>query len=282
MMRVLLTGARGQLGRQLGETAPDRVALVAPDRGELDLAEPASILAAVRRHAPEVVVHAGAYTAVDRAESERELALRVNAEGTRALAEAAASVGARVLYLSTDYVFGHGHDRPISPTAERAPLNVYGESKARGEDAILEVLGAAGTVVRTSWVYGPVGHNFLRTMQRLMMEREHLRIVADQVAVPTSTKTLAEGVWALLEEPSAGSVVHLTDAGTASWFDFAVAIRDALRRAGRRPAVTRIEPIATEDYPAAAERPRYSRLHLDRPAPHWTERLVEVQAAADE
>lgn len=279
MTRVLLTGGSGQLGQQLLATVPDGATVIAPPRTELDLRSPGAVRARVEAEEPDVVLHAGAYTQVDKAESEPELVLRVNAASTRAAAEGAAAVGARLIYVSTDYVFGRGHDCPIAPNAERAPLNVYGDSKARGEDAVQEVLGPEGVIVRTSWVYGSVGQSFYRTMRRLMAEREELRIVADQVAVPTSTTTLAEALWSAVTAPSGEAIQHATDAGVASWYDFAVAIREGLEATGAPLALRRLAPIPTEAYPTPAARPRFSRLAMTGAAPHWQARLREHLAA---
>jgi dTDP-4-dehydrorhamnose reductase len=300
-MRVLLTGAGGQLGQALLASAPARLGdqpleLVATGRRELDLADAAACRAFVRQLQPDWVLNAGAYTAVDQAEREPALADAVNHLAPAAMAEALTECGdgrCRLLQLSTDFVFSGDQGTPYPPDAAVAPLGVYGATKAAGERAVLECLqpGARAFVLRTSWVYGPVGRNFCRTMLRLHRDRaarqEALAVVADQVGCPTSTLGLASACWRLIAKASAGGplppILHWSDAGAASWYDFAVAIGELGFATGVLNQMAPVIPITTAQYPTPARRPRYSLLDCTstctalgiRPQ-HWRAALLDV------
>lgn len=298
-MKVLLTGAAGQLGQALLASRAEESEVIATSRsgGEgiqaLDLADHQACREAVLIHRPDWVLNAGAYTAVDRAESEPELAHEVNAGAPRAFAEALLETGGSLLQLSTDFVFSGQQGFPYRVDQQRDPLGVYGSSKAEGEQAVEQVLGAEcrGSVLRTSWVYGPVGRNFMLTMLRLHREREQLHVVADQVGCPTSTSTLAAACWAVIDKPpqdSLPSTLHWSDAGAASWYDFAVAIGElaAAKNLLERPA--KVNPIPAEEYPTPAQRPSYSLLDctetrevLGLGACHWRSVLDRVMADVD-
>ena len=286
-MKVLLTGAAGQLGQALIASRLPGLELIACRRAELDLANPEACRAAVQALRPDWVLNAGAYTAVDSAESEPELAEAVNAGAPRAFAEALAETGGRLLQVSTDFVFNGAQGTPYRPEQAVDPLGVYGATKAAGERAALELPGAR--VLRTSWVYGPVGKNFCLTMLRLhglkAAEGEPLRVVADQVGCPTSTRSLAAACWRALsgEGPR---ILHWSDAGAASWYDFAVAIGELGVTAGRLERMAAVRPITSGDYPTPAQRPGYSllectasRLTLGLEPLHWRAALAEVLAA---
>ncbi|MEX0588166.1 MAG: dTDP-4-dehydrorhamnose reductase [Cyanobium sp.] len=297
-MKVLLTGAAGQLGQALQQQVPVGVELIATGRGELDLSDPASCHAAVVRHRPDWVLNAGAYTAVDRAESESELAYAVNGGAPRAFAEALVETGGRLLQLSTDFVFGGQQGIPYSPDQPRQPLGVYGASKAAGEEAVEQVLGASGrgVILRTSWVMGPVGKNFALTMLRLHRERgaggQSLGVVADQVGCPTSTHTLAGACWRLLEKAVADPaavllpVLHWSDAGVASWYDVAIAVGELGLELGLLSHTAPVRPLTTAEYPLPAQRPSYSlldcsvtRQRLELEPQHWRQALRQVLQA---
>ena len=298
-LRVVLTGASGQLGQALIAARPEAISLIACSRAELDLADPGACQAAVRELRPDWVLNAGAYTAVDRAESESDLAWAVNAGAPAALAEALAQTGGRLLQISTDFVFDGCQGSPYRPEQQPSPLGVYGTTKAAGERAVLEALPPGrGLVLRTSWLYGPVGSNFCRTMLRLHRLRaaagEPLQVVADQVGCPTSTLGLAQACWRLLGTPPAlgqesvesGSlppILHWSDAGVASWYDFAVAIGELALAAGLLEQAAQVEPITTAEYPTLAQRPSYSLLDssttrelLGLKPPHWRTALAQV------
>jgi dTDP-4-dehydrorhamnose reductase len=265
---------------------------VATSRAELDLADSAACRRIVEEQRPDWVLNAGAYTAVDQAELEPALAEAVNAQAPAAFAAALQQTGGRLLQLSTDFVFNGAQGHPYGPEQPRDPLGVYGASKARGEQAAL--LHPQARLLRTSWVYGPVGKNFCRTMLRLHAAKaaagEPLRVVADQVGCPTSTLTLATACWRAIgigADPDGPRVLHWSDAGAASWYDFAVAIGELAQAHGLLSQAARVEPITTADYPTPATRPSYSLLDctasrqaLGLPAVHWRDALAEVLARA--
>jgi dTDP-4-dehydrorhamnose reductase len=282
-MKVLVTGSAGQVGAALLASAPDGVHAVGCDRSRLDLADTAAIRRIVEAERPAVVINCAAYTAVDKAESERELAFAINANAPAALAHACRQVGARLVHVSTDYVFDGRGPRPYRPDDPTAPLSVYGESKLAGERAVAAEGGLDWRVVRTAWVYSAGGKNFLNTMLRLLAERDEVRVVADQVGTPTSAPTLSSFLWAVARTDGEPGVLHYTDAGVASWYDFAVAIHEEARAAGRISNHPRIVPIATEDYPTPARRPAYSVLdarsslaRVGATRPHWRVALRDV------
>lgn len=288
-VRVLLTGRHGQLGRALLAGPPAGIEVIATGRDELDLADAAACRAAVARHRPDWVLNAGAYTAVDRAEAEPELAEAVNAGAPGAFAEALAASGGRLLQVSTDFVFNGEQGHPYTPEQALAPLGVYGATKAEGERLAAAALPSDRLcLLRTSWVYGPVGANFCLTMLRLHRAKaaagEPLGVVADQVGCPTATAGLAEACWRVIGRGVSGRH-HWSDCGAASWYDFAVAIGERAAARGLITAPARVRPITTADYPTPARRPAYSLLDatitrraLDLEGQHWQSALAEVLA----
>ncbi len=260
-MRVLITGASGQVGSALMAEAPPGVEVRALARSEMDIGDARDVRAAVAVFQPTVIINAAAYTAVDKAESEAELADIVNARGPRNLALAALTVpGCRLLHISTDYVFDGRAAAAYKPYDDTNPVSVYGHTKLRGERAVIEVLRERAVVLRTAWVYAPRGKNFLLTMLRLMRERPQVRIVADQQGTPTSAQSIAGALWAIAHRPDVHGVVHWTDGGSASWHEFAVAIEQEARSAGLLSASVEVTPIATHEYPTPAHRPANSVL----------------------
>ena len=282
-MKALVTGAGGQLATELLAAPPRGWTVEALSEVELDIRDLAAVRAAVTTSAPDVVLNAAAYTAVDKAESDSELAYAVNRDGAANLALAATQAGARFAHVSTDFVFDGAASRPYRPDDATGPLGVYGASKLAGETAVLEHAPQA-LILRTAWVYSPHGGNFLKTMLRLMAERGEVRVVADQVGTPTSATTLAAALWGLAVAGEIG-LHHHTDAGVASWYDFAQAIGEDGHAAGLLAATPRVIPIRTEDYPTPARRPAYRVLDktstweaLGGPFPHWRAALREVLA----
>jgi dTDP-4-dehydrorhamnose reductase len=264
-MKVLLTGREGQLGTALQASLPEGVILIATGRSELDLADHAACRQAVWDHRPDWVLNAGAYTAVDRAESEADRAMAINAGAPQAFAEALRDTGGRLLQVSTDFVFNGAQGSPYRPDQALDPLGVYGATKAAGETAALALPGAR--VLRTSWVYGPVGKNFCLTMLRLHAAKaaaaEPLGVVADQVGCPTATHTLAAACWRAIgigADADGPRILHWSDAGAASWYDFAVAIGDLGVAAGLLERAAEVRPLSTAAYPTPAQRPSYSLL----------------------
>jgi dTDP-4-dehydrorhamnose reductase len=277
-MKVLITGANGQLGRALQATAPLGVSIIAAGSAELDIGDAAAVDALLLAERPDAIFNAAAYTAVDKAESEEALATRTNSEGVANLARGAAAIGARLVHVSTDFVFNGLSGVPYLPDAPTAPLGVYGRTKRQGELAA----GPDALVVRTAWVYGSRGGNFVRTMLRLMAERDEVRVVADQIGTPTFAASLADALWRL-HAAGAKGLFHYTDSGAASWYDFAVAIQEEALAIGLLQHAVPVIPIATSDYPTPAARPHYSVLDksatfalLGGAAPHWRVNLRKM------
>ncbi len=274
-MRVLVAGAGGQLGFELQRSRPLGVELLALSSGELDLTQAGALRRRVAEERPAVVINAAAYTAVDRAEAERERAFAVNGQGAANLAVAAREAGARLIHISTDFVFDGEKSSPYLPDDRPHPLGVYGASKLAGEERVREILGPATAIVRTAWVYSVHGHNFVKTMLRLLGEREAVSVIADQVGTPTWARHLAQALWRMAERELTG-VHHFTDAGVASWYDFAVAIQEESLARGLLAREARIRPIASGQYPLPARRPPYSVLDktslwqaMDWEPGHW-------------
>lgn len=282
-MKVLITGAGGQVATALLKLKPAGVEVHTLARAELDIGDREAVLRAVAAVRPEVLINAAAYTAVDKAESEPALAHRVNGEGPGHLAEAAKAQGARLLHISTDFVFDGAQSRPYAPDAALRPLCVYGASKLSGERRVQEILGGRALILRTSWVYAPNGHNFVRTILRLMTERGTVRVVADQVGTPTWASSVAATLWAASRKPGFDGTHHWSDAGVASWYDFAVAIAEEASTLGLLPRNTDVVPISTAEYPTLATRPAYSVLDrcsteqaLGIKAVHWRVNLRKM------
>jgi len=281
-MKVLVTGAAGQVGRAFRAAAPAEALVAALTHAELDITDAEQVNRAVAAHAPQWIVNAAAYTAVDAAESAREAAHALNATAVGYLALAAQSTGARLVQLSTDFVFDGRASNPYEPDALTAPISAYGATKLAGERQAL-ANGAPSIVVRTSWVYAAYGQNFVRTMLRLMAAKAEIRVVCDQIGSPTWATSLAQVLWQLLTIDSAPGIYHWCDAGIASWYDFAVAIQEeALERRILVHAIP-VLPIRSPQYPTAAQRPRYSVLDAARtraltgaPAAHWRAQLRKM------
>lgn len=274
-MRVLVTGAGGQLGGALQRTAPAWAEVNAIDVDDVDLTDAAMLTARLVVEAPDVIINAAAYTAVDKAESDEALARAINADAVRIMVEAMTDTGGKVVHVSTDYVFDGTASSPYAPDAPRNPQSAYGRTKAEGEDH----LRAEDLLVRTAWVYEAGGANFVRTMIRLMKEREELGVVAAQIGAPTWATGLAATIWGLVERQASGTFHHC-DAGVASWYDFAVAIAEEAHALGLLARIPLIRPITTADYPTPAKRPAFSlldcratRAELGEEAVHWRTNL---------
>ena len=281
-MKVLITGAGGQVGRCLSSAAPDWAELLTASHTDLDIADAQAVREYVRVHSPDVIINAAAYTAVDRAESEPELAHRANGDGPSHFAVAARDAGARLIHVSTDFVFDGAASSPYRPDAGTNPLGIYGKTKLAGEKAVLELLPGRSVVVRTAWVYAAEGNNFVRTMLRIMNANGSVRVVADQVGTPTAAGSLAETLWKIVAKPEIRGIHHWTDAGVASWYDFAVAIAEEGAELGLVSGNVVVTPIATVDYPTPARRPSYSVLDktsltsIGFTPIHWRKRLRDV------
>lgn len=259
-MRVLITGAGGQLGCALLAAAPSGFAVTALDRRKLDIAAPEAIRGAMSRYNPEVIINAAAYTQVDRAETEQKEAYAVNADGPQYLAEAAKTIGARLIHISTDYVFNGHSSRPYRPEDPTDPLNVYGASKLEGEKRLRSVYPEKTLILRTGWLFAAQGKNFVMTVLRLMRDREEIRVVTDEVGTPTWAKTLARAVWIATEQKPLHGIYHWTDAGVASRYEFAAAIQAGALALKLLDRPVRIRPVRTTEYPLPARRPPYAVL----------------------
>lgn len=284
MANILLLGSSGQLGVELQRLLPE-TDLHALSRRDVDLTDGHAIRSVIRRIRPGVIVNAAAYTAVDRAESEPELARAVNAIAPAIMAEEARSLDAWLLHFSTDYVFDGSSARPWIESDTPNPLNVYGRTKLEGERGIAST-GCRHLIFRTSWVYASHGANFLRTILRLAGERDKLTIVDDQTGAPTSATQLARATAPILKElsdqsrpPLKSGIYHMTCSGSTTWFGFAQAIIASSRSGGRTPEVI---PISTEQYPTPARRPRNSTLNCDKLERTMGIRLAPWQSALDE
>ena len=287
--RILIVGNAGQLGRELEKIFADVGPIIGVDRESVDLADAAQTRELVRRAAPDILLNAAAYTAVDRAESERDLAYAINEQAPRILAEEALRRNSLFVHYSTDYIFDGGKTTSWVETDTPNPLNVYGASKLAGEQAV-ESVGGKFLTFRTSWVYGPHGNNFLLTMLRLARERDRLSIVDDQIGGPTTSVELARATYSIVNGVFAGrfgapedwtGLYHMTCSGSVSWFGFARAIfaRAAELLDLKSPTLT---AIATKDYPTPAARPRYSVLSNAKLQARFHVELSPWEAALEE
>lgn len=287
-MRILVTGVTGQVGKALTERLCRFGDVVPADRSVLNLAEPGMLPEALDRLSPDLIVNPAAYTAVDRAEDERERAFTVNAEAPGVIARWASRMQTPLVHFSTDYVFDGQGETPWHEETPPAPLSTYGASKLAGEAAVRAANGPH-LIVRTSWVYAATGINFLRTIAQLACQRTELKVVADQIGAPTSARVIADAMAGILAADSttlpqrfarANGLVNIAASGETSWHGFAVRIVDGLRARGIKLAVQSIAPLRTEEFPTKAKRPHNSRLDLTRlheafglTTPSWTEAL---------
>ena len=285
MLRILLTGRNGQVGSELQRTLAALGEVIAVDRKAMDLSNPDSVCHAIRETKPGVIVNAAAYTAVDGAESETDLAMQVNNAAPGIMAREAKRIGALLVHYSTDYVFDGARNGLYAESDRPNPVNSYGRSKLAGEEAIRDS-GAPHLIFRTSWVYAARGSNFVLTMLRLARERDELRIVNDQAGAPTSAKSIAEMTARVLKDGARarenGGLYHFTAAGAVSWFGFAEAIFAGARSRLAGFKVPKLVPIPASEYPLPARRPANSRLDCSKIAatfgiapPRWEAALEE-------
>ena len=287
MTKILLTGITGQVGQELQQTLVSLGEVIGVGRQELDLSQPAQIQQKIAEIKPNVIVNAAAYTAVDKSETETELAMAINASAPKAIAQAAQDIGATLMHISTDYVFNGQNHTPYLETDPTAPLGVYGQSKLLGEEGVRQNCDRH-IILRTAWVYGSRGHgNFVKTMLRLGAAREELKVVADQIGSPTWSYDIAVAITQLLAKSLDNSAIkgiyHFTNSGVASWYDLAMAIFAEAKPIGFPLKIERVLPITTADYPTPTQRPAYSVLSkvkitetLGDYPPHWRESLRKM------
>ena len=254
-MKVLITGSGGQLGRALVNSAPAKYAVEATGLAELDLCNEEAICSRILKRCPDLVINAAAYTAVDRAEVDENSARAINAVAVASMASALAQTGGKLGHVSTDFVCDGTSSRPYRPDDKPSPISAYGRTKAEGEAAA----GHSALIVRTAWVHAAGGRNFVRTMLGLMAAKNELRVVADQIGSPTWAPGLARVLWGLIDKGAHG-IFHHSDAGVASWYDFAVAIQEEALAIGLLSRAIAIHPVATSEYPTPARRPAFSLL----------------------
>lgn len=272
-MKVLITGKNGQLGSELQKTCPSNVELICFGPKELDISNVEQVNELLISNSPDIVINAAAYTAVDKAETDVDQAYAVNKQGAANLANVCKHINAKLIHISTDFVFDGTSTLPYTASDATNPLGVYGASKLAGEQAINEALGSQAIIVRTAWVYSVFGNNFVKTMLRLMSEKEQLGIVGDQVGTPTWAAGLANMLWALVAKTSDNTIneqhssannsliLNWTDAGVASWYDFAVAIQELAVEQGLLSKAIPISAIPAASYPTPAKRPAFSVLN---------------------
>ncbi len=257
---ALITGGGGQLGQELRDTVPAGWTALSCTSAELDVARPDQVAEVLERFRPALVINAAAYTGVDAAEQEPARAHAVNAAGAANVAAASREIGARLVQVSTDYVFDGALGRPYLPDDRTEPLGVYGRTKLEGEREVLRLAADTSVILRTAWLYSGRGRNFVLTMLRLLGEREEVGVVCDQVGTPTWCRSVAEAIWAAAERPDLRGIHHWTDEGTASWYELALAIQEEALALGLLQRQVPIRPLRSDQYPTPARRPAYSVL----------------------
>ncbi len=273
-MNVLIIGKNGQVAWELQQMCPSHITAHALGRNEINITDPKSIEQVITQLKPAVIINASAYTAVDKAESEQDEAYLINATAVEYLAKAATKHAIRLLHISTDFVFDGSKNTPYTVDDQTNPINVYGATKLAGELAIKAHCPTNAAIVRTSWVYSRHGNNFVKTMLRLMAEKDELNVVSDQIGCPTNANGLAKYLWQLAEQQALEPIYHYSDLGVASWYDFAVAIQEIAFEQGILTRKIAIHPILSRDYPTPAYRPVYSLMQqLSSRKEHWRDRL---------
>ncbi len=277
-MKILLLGSNGQLGWELQRTCPAGIDLTFCDFPKVDFTTTDSIHQCIETAAPDCIINAAAYTAVDKAESESALADRINHLAVREIAALCRKNGIRLVHISTDFVFSGKNHTPWQPEDTPYPISEYGRTKLRGEQAVLETLDTP-LIIRTAWLYSAHGANFVKTMLRLMKEKSSLTVIDEQIGTPTWARGLADIVWQAVGKNLSG-IFHWTDAGVASWYDFAVAIQEQALDLGLVKTAVPIQPVPAVAFPTPAQRPMYSVLNktttlqaLDVPPIHWRTQL---------
>ncbi len=282
-MNIIVIGKSGQLAWELSQLSTKSNEIICLSREQIDITCKQSILRILKKYQANAVINASAYTAVDQAESDKENAYSINALAVQNLAEVCKSLNLHFVHISTDFVFNGQKGSPYLPNDKIEPLGVYGSSKAKGEQAITNTIPNTSCIIRTSWVYSTHGNNFVKSMLKLMASKPELGIISDQIGTPTYAKTLAEVCLSAAKNKVTG-IHHWTDAGVASWYDFAVAIQEIAIEKGLLEKSISIKPIRTQDYPTPAARPNYSVLDKtscadvfpELPLNHWRAQLSDM------
>ena len=265
-MKVLLTGSSGQLGREIINLKPTGINLIKPNRFCLDLSNPNSCQKYIERIKPDWIINCGAYTNVEKAESEKELAYLINSLSVKNLAESIKKINSNFIQISTDYVFDGNQNIPYLPEDLKSPINVYGKTKSIGEDFIKKIFknNNKGIIIRTSWLMGPTGQNFALKMLDLLSSKEKINVINDQIGSPTTTHSLAKACWETINQSTTGEslppILHFANEGEASWFDIAIEIEKIAKELRLIKKPVTINPISSSNYPTKAKRPKYSVL----------------------
>lgn len=273
-MKAIIFGKSGQLANELLATKPNSYSAKCFGRNDIDLLNVQNVEALLQTETPDVIINASAYTLVDKAETDTEAAYALNELAVKNLAVLSQKNNIRLIHVSTDFVFDGAKSQSYKPSDETNPKSIYGKSKLAGELAIQELHPDNSVIIRTSWVYSSFGNNFVKTMLKLMNDRDELGIVVDQIGCPTYAKELAYFIWALSEEADINAIYHWSDLGVTSWYDFACAIYEKGTKLGLITSSTSIKPIPSSSYPTPAERPKFSLLNTDDSqaiylAKHW-------------
>ena len=281
-MKILLFGAGGQLGWELQRTCPVNIDLIPCGSSQVNFNEEHSIEACIKNANPDWIINAAAYTNVDKAEIEKDLARQINHKAVAQIAKAAKAQRTKLIHISTDFIFNGQGCRPYPIDAEPCPISVYGQTKLDGENAVQQILKEDAAIIRTAWLYSSHGNNFVKTMLRLMKEKPSLQVIDDQIGTPTWAYGLAGCVWAAILEKFSGTG-HWTDAGVASWYDFAMAVQEEAIELGLLAKPIPIHPIPSVNYPTPAQRPPFSVLEktktwqaLSQPPVHWRVQLRKM------
>ena len=287
-MKVLITGASGQLGKRIKDTAPSWIELLTPSKSNLNLENLISCKDYIYKNKPDWIINCAAYTDVDKAEKERNKACKINGLAPKAFVEAINKTNGNILQISTDYVFSGQQGSPYKAEDDKNPINTYGFSKAMGEENIKNNINNINkaTILRSSWVIGPYGKNFVITMLKLHKEKETIQVVCDQISSPTSTKELSKICWTILkskEDNNLPLIIHWSNAGVASWYDLAISIGNIGLELGLLKKKAKVVPIRSSDYQRQAKRPSYSLLNtfeaqklLKLEPSHWQDELKEI------
>jgi len=277
-MKVIIIGKSGQLANELVVEVPENIEILSLGSGDVDITSYIEVSKVVNEFNPNAIINASAYTAVDKAETEREAAYMINKTAVEVLARVAKDNNSRFFHVSTDFVFDGNSHIAYQPSSATHPTSVYGASKLAGEEAVKEIYPENSSIIRTSWVYSSFGNNFVKTMLRLMAEKEQLSVVADQIGCPTYAKGLAVFLWALVKKESIEQVYHWSDAGVASWYDFAIAVQSIAFEQGLLERKIPIKAIPSSSYITPAKRPNFSLLNIIGSAEiiepvYWREQL---------